>query len=114
MPTPLTKQRSLWRECDALDIGDVTCRVWQRDVGDGHLMAIIGDEPMGWHMSISHRTNQNPPRPGRYPRWDEITHARYELLTADLDFVMHLPPPGEYVDLHATTFHLHEHPERAS
>jgi hypothetical protein len=26
--------------------------------------------------------------------------------------VMHLPPEAEYVAVHDTTFHLHEHPER--
>jgi hypothetical protein len=49
----------------------------------------------------------------RYPRWDEIAHARDELLPADIDFVMWLPRAGDYVALHDTTFHLHEHPERS-
>lgn len=91
--------------------------VYQREVGDGHLSAFVTKEPSGpggcteWHMSISHRTNDHPPQPGRYPTWDEIAHARYELLPADLPFAMMLPPKSEYVALHDTTFHLHEvHP----
>lgn len=55
---------------------------------------------IGWHMSIS--------RSDRYPSWDEIAHARYELLPDDILMVMHLPPPDEYVALHKFTFHLHE------
>ncbi len=46
----------------------------------------------------------------RYPRWDEIMHARDHLLPSDVGFVMHLPADGEYVALHPTTFHLHQHP----
>lgn len=108
-PRPLTRQRSPWRHQPSPVPG---WRVWQRNVTDGHLTAIVAEEPAGWHLSISHRTNRTPPTPGRYPTWDEITHARYELLPGDLDFVMHLPPPGEYVAVHDTTFHLHKHPER--
>jgi hypothetical protein len=85
-------------------------RVWRRKVHDGVLVAIVADEPLGWHLSISHRDHHDELR--RYPSWDEIAHARYELLPNDVDFVMHLPPPDEYVATHPTTFHLHEHPER--
>lgn len=74
------------------------------------LRALVAEEPAGWHLSISFADDCR--RPTRYPTWDEIAHARYELLPDDIDVVMHLPPPGEYVALHPTTFHLHEHPER--
>jgi hypothetical protein len=38
--------------------------------------------------------------------------ARKNLLPSDVAFVMHLPTPDEYVNLHEETFHLWEHPER--
>lgn len=94
---------------------------FQREVADGHLSAFVTREPTGpdgvseWHLSISHRTNERPPKAGRYPTWDEITHARYELLPADLTFSMLLPPQSEYVAVHDTTFHLYEtHPGQVS
>lgn len=55
---------------------------------------------MGWHMSIS--------RPDRYPSWDEIAKARYELIPNETEMVMHLPPRGDYVNLHNFCFHIHE------
>lgn len=88
----------------------VTAHYFDRRVNDGTLWAIVSEEPQGWHMSVSFRNQRG--EFSRYPTWDEIAHARYELLPPDLDFVMHLPPMEEYVNLHATTFHLHEHPER--
>lgn len=55
---------------------------------------------IGWHLSIS---CQN-----RYPTWDEIKHARYDLLPADITMAMLLPPADEYVNLHKNCFHLHQ------
>lgn len=111
--TPLSKQRSPWIGKPELTqlIEGIPTHYFHRQVGDGSLWAMVAEEPWGWHMSISFRNQRNELT--RYPTWDEIAHARYELLPADIDFVMHLPPPGEYVALHDTTFHLHEHPERA-
>lgn len=117
---PLTRQRSKWVQVPdhqlstlkAAGVEDLA--VYQRNVNDGHLTAIVAREPLGpngemqWHLSISHRTNHQPPRPGRYPTWDEIADARYLLLPDDRSFVMELPPPAEYVAAHDTTFHLHE------
>lgn len=60
-----------------------------------------GDQ--GWHMSISCRD--------RYPSWDEIAKARYTLLPQQLPFMMILPPPEEYVNVHEYCFHLHENIE---
>jgi len=54
----------------------------------------------GWHLSISH--------PDRYPTWDEIYAARYQLLPINATFVMYLPPPSEYVNVHENCFHLWE------
>lgn len=105
---PITKQRSSWRVVPGLyGLGQVL----RRNVSDGQLTAIVAEEPLGWHLSISFD------RPGgslRYPTWDEIMHARSQLLPADVAFVMHLPVESEFVAVHDTCFHLHEHPERAA
>lgn len=53
-----------------------------------------------WHMSISCAR--------RYPTWDEIRDARYELLPDEITMAMLLPPKAEYVNLHQNCFHLHE------
>lgn len=53
-----------------------------------------------WHMSIS--------RTDRYPVWDEIRDARYDLLPDEITMGMLLPPKSEYVNLHPNCFHLHE------
>lgn len=120
---PQTKARSKWNQIpvnsqiyEILVLqGSLQIRSYQRDVHDGHLSVLVAKEPLGsggklqYHMSISHRTNGNPPKSGRYPTWDEIADARYKLLPQDLTFVMFLPPPSEYVAVHDTTFHLHEY-----
>ena len=125
--TPQTKQRSKWRDLIADDpvtsrtiiealegIGAQNIELWHRNVGDGVLRVIVDEEPMGWHLSISHakRGKGGQLSAGRYPKWDEIADARYSMLPEDIDVVMHLPPPDEYVALHDTTFHLHEYPDR--
>lgn len=53
-----------------------------------------------WHISVS--------RKDRYPTWDEIKAARYDLLPDDLTMAQMLPPKAEYVNVHPNTFHLHE------
>jgi hypothetical protein len=108
---PITRQRSPWLEAEPLTINDVRTRTFRREVNDGALWALVAEEPQGWHLSISFRDRRD--QLTRYPRWDEIAHARDELLPADIDFVMWLPRAGDYVALHDTTFHLHEHPERS-
>lgn len=108
--SPITKQRSAWVERDGMDILGVPQRFFTRNVSDGQLRALVGDEPTGWHMSISFINWKG--EPSRYPRWDEIADARDALLPIDIGFVMHLPAVGEYVALHDSTFHLHEHPGR--
>jgi hypothetical protein len=104
---PLTRARSPWVEVEGEhEIAGVRARVWRRNVGDGRLAAICALEPDGWHLSISHAGHGS--RLVRYPTWDEIADARYALLPPDITVAMFLPPPGEYVALHDTTFHLHE------
>jgi hypothetical protein len=107
--TPLTKQRSSYIPMRPMEIGDSVCKTWRRNVGDGSLVVLTADEPgIGWHLSISFRNHKGELT--RYPKWDEIMHARLELLPLDIDFVMFLPKEGEYVALHDTTFHLHQFP----
>lgn len=81
-------------------------KVFQRDVEDGFLEAFLSIDDGSLHLSICHKTMQN--LPGRYPTWAEIYDARYLLCPKDKTMVMFLPPPDEYVNLHATTFHLWE------
>lgn len=92
--------------------GALGLRVYQLDVEDGHLTVLAGAEPRQdgpkWHLSISHRTNDTPPRPGRYPTWDEIKDARYRFMPGDITVAQILPPEAEYVNVATTTFHLWE------
>lgn len=118
-PQPITKQRSPWEErgippqVRGLHPATADMKLYERHVHDGLLVALAGHEPTGpgrrleWHLSISFRNHRGDL--SRYPTWDEIAHARAELLPADLEFVMHLPPMDRYVALHDTTFHLHEY-----
>lgn len=55
---------------------------------------------IGWHMSVS--------CPDRYPTWDELAELRDALLPAHIAFVMHFPPPEEYVNVHNFCLHLHQ------
>lgn len=57
---------------------------------------------MGWHMSISH--------PERYPTWDEVAAAWYQLIP-DADNrvgVMILPKREDYISIHNFCFQVHE------
>jgi hypothetical protein len=92
--------------------GEPGIRAYQRDLQDGHLTAFAAlatwpawDGPR-WHLSISHRTSEEHPQPGRYPDWDEIADARYRFLPGDIHVAMLMPPRSEYVNIHATCFHL--------
>lgn len=110
---PITRQRSEWIEdggADRLPGAIRGARMFRRNVSDGHLFAIVADEPgIGWHLSISFRDHRG--QLARYPGWDEIADARDRLLPSDVGFVMHLPPADRYVSAHDTTFHLHQFPE---
>lgn len=89
--------------------------IWHRNVGDGELRCILEETPMGWHLSITHAKRQKKGNmvPGRWPRWDEVWHARTELLPEEIDVVMHLPREEDYVGAADTSFHLAEFPDRA-
>lgn len=74
----------------------------------GQCNVLVDREPAGaggallWHLSISHLT--------RYPTWDEIKVARYELTPHDVSMAMILPRPDEFVNVPAqdNVFHLWE------
>jgi hypothetical protein len=66
----------------------------------GMLTVFVATENGMLHLSISH--------PMRYPNWDEIKAARYDLLPNDMTFALLLPPMQQYVNTHRNCFHLHE------
>lgn len=69
----------------------------------GYCRVFVGIEPtIGWHLSISCAN--------RYPTWDEIKAARYDLIPNDVTMAMMLPPKDDYVNLHKNCFHLHQIP----
>jgi hypothetical protein len=87
--------------------GARSMRAFRRIVRDGILTVIVSEDPrppiigaFDWHLSISH--------PTRYPAWNEIAQARYDLLPDDITMVMFLPPRSEYVNVHKNCFHLHQ------
>lgn len=109
---PMSRQRSPWERVqdDHPELAVFHWRTYRRRVSDGFLVAMTAVEPgVGWHLSVSFR------RPNgdlsRYPRWDEIVDARDQLTPPTVAFAMMLPLAEEFVSLHATTFHLHQHPE---
>jgi hypothetical protein len=110
--TPLNRQRSPWTRIEGPDFSEVglSAAWFARNVSDGTLALCVVEEPAGWHLSISFRNHKGLLT--RYPTWDEIAQARDHFLPASVEFVMFLPKTEEYVALHDTTFHLHEHPAR--
>jgi len=56
------------------------------------------------HLSISHQE--------RLPTWEEVKTARYKLMPHEIDVMMVLPRPADYVNLHSNCFHLWEIPEK--
>jgi hypothetical protein len=51
-----------------------------------------------FQMSISHRK--------RYPTWDEIRDARYDLIPKEIWMAMLLPPPSDYINYSKFCFNL--------
>ena len=100
----------------AASAGEPGVRGYQRPAGGGHLTVLVaqavwpGWDGPHWHLSVSHRTNEHPPRPGRYPQWDEVADARYRFVPDGVTMAMLLPPQAEYINIHETCFHLWEVP----
>lgn len=108
---------SRWTECpvpDFVQAESPKLHLFQRNVHDGHLTAMVGPEPIGphgewvWHLSLSHRTNTVPPKPGRLPSYAELKEARYTLMPDELQMAQMFPPRAEFVNRHPTTLHLYE------
>jgi hypothetical protein len=91
-------------------------RVYAADVADGVLTAVVSQDAAGesgrllWHVSVSHRDREG--RKDRVPTWDELKHAAYRLVQADVPLVLIFPrrstPAENYVNVHDTCLHLWE------
>lgn len=66
----------------------------------GDVRVMVTKDAGRWHLSASCAY--------RYPTYDEIADARYDLLADNLEMVMVLPPAANYVNSHPYTFHLWE------
>ena len=91
----LIRPKANWKERPS-PIFRTRCFTW------GEISVLKGFEDGHWHISISH--------PRRYPTWEEIKAARYDLLPHDITMAMILPPPTEYVNVHQNCFHLWQIP----
>lgn len=90
--------------------------VYTADTGDGLLYAVVSHDAAGkdgkllWHISVSHYDAQR--KPDRCPTWDELKHAAYRLVQADVCFVLIFPkrstPAEHYVNIAETCLHLWE------
>ncbi len=69
----------------------------------GDLSVCVAKEEGFWHISIS--------LPYRYPTWDEILAAWYDLVPGaceDFEGAIILPRKSEYVNIHPNCFHVHQ------
>lgn len=68
----------------------------------GDIAVCVAKEDGLWHVSISH--------PRRYPTWDEIFLAWYDLVpdAQHRTGAIILPKKAEYVNIHPNCFHVHE------
>ena len=69
----------------------------------GDTLVHVAKEDGLWHMSIS--------CPSRYPIWDEIYTAWYDLVPGagkDFNGAIILPRKTEYVNVHPNCFHVHQ------
>jgi hypothetical protein len=92
------------------------CVRYRADVTDGFLMAMVSQDPVGaggrplWHISVSHRDVNS--QPDRCPNWDELKHAAYRLVPADVPLVLVFPrrstPLELYVNIAEYCLHLWE------
>jgi len=92
---PIVEVPMDWRSRELLEDGTRRFKM-----GQCTIFASPPHENVGWHLSMSH--------PTRYPSWDEIAKARYELLPNDCDFVMVLPKPEDYISIHENCFQVWE------
>lgn len=66
----------------------------------GQISAHVSKDNGCWHLSVSH--------PNRYPTWDEIYTAWYDLVpdASQIEGAIILPRKSEYVNLHPNCFHV--------
>lgn len=88
------KPKAKWRKFNHPMGGD-----WYRW---GDCTAHVAKEMGMWHMSIS--------VPYRYPSWDEIYQAWYDLVpdAQEIAGAIILPRKAEYVNIHPNCFHVHQ------
>ena len=72
----------------------------------GALRVCVAKENKLWHLSVS--------CPHRYPTWDEIFSAWYDLVpdAGQINGAIILPRKAEYVNLHPNCFHVHQLEDR--
>jgi hypothetical protein len=70
-------------------------KLFTRRVHDGELHSIVSCEQPDykWHLTVNHISRRK--RGERYPTWEEVTHARYDLLPNKLVMALYLPPIEE-------------------
>jgi len=90
--------KAKWRKVGDFFGGD--CYAW------GDVRAIMRKENGFWHLSIS--------LPYRYPSWDEIYTAWYDLCpdAQEITGAILLPRKSEYVNVHPNCFHVHQLEEK--
>jgi hypothetical protein len=68
----------------------------------GDLKVCVALEGGLWHISVS--------QPHRYPTWDEIYTAWYDLVpdASQINGAIILPRKSEYVNIHPNCFHVHQ------
>ncbi len=70
----------------------------------GRCSVMAGIEMGRWHMSIAH--------PDRLPSWDELKEAWTQVVPGDRYFVLPLPPPRYWLNVHHFCLHLWETNDR--
>jgi len=93
LPAGLIRGVHMEHDCRAFRMGECSIFVGTIREEDNH-------DFVGWHISISH--------PSRYPTWDEVAYARYQLVPDNVVMAMILPPRSEYINIDANCFQLHQ------
>ena len=91
---------SKWRKIDVsqmLPLVPDEVKDFKGYVSKNGLKVLVSNDHGRWHMSIS--------RDDRIPNWHEIKSARERFLPIGKHFVMALPPPQHYVNVHPFTLH---------
>lgn len=76
-----------FRECTVFVSQELTC-----------FSEVMSSARARWHLSISHQS--------RYPTWDEIRDACWELIPDGVTMAQLVSPKREHVNLHPNCFHL--------